>query len=323
MPPVPKPQAPRTRGSDVLATARAGASRPCRIPALLIPAVLLPLLGTACRRSPLPEFDSESSTSPTVSTSGTSTSRTSTSGTSTSEQPLCGNGEVDEEDGEECDDGNTDNTDDCLSTCVFAHCGDGHKQEDVEHCDYGDIESGDGCSSTCQLEYTVFITAAMYFGNMTPTDSEEQNSLQRADANCQQQATDAGLDGQYQAWLSEDSVGPATRFEIEYPSSNFLLVDGTLIAASWQDLLGGKLLTPIYLDQHGNAWPTGSIWTGTGPLGTPVGNNCVNWTTMSTMFYGASGRSGATSASWTDQNYEFRCSTKARIYCFQVTEATR
>ena len=35
----------------------------------------------------------------------------------------CGNGIV--ESPEECDDGNADNTDACLNTCVHAYCGDG------------------------------------------------------------------------------------------------------------------------------------------------------------------------------------------------------
>ena len=36
---------------------------------------------------------------------------------------------------EECDDGNDDNTDDCLDTCQAARCGDGHGREFLETCD--------------------------------------------------------------------------------------------------------------------------------------------------------------------------------------------
>ena len=42
----------------------------------------------------------------------------------------CGNGLPD--DGEACDDGNTDNTDGCLATCVTASCGDNFVQKGVE-----------------------------------------------------------------------------------------------------------------------------------------------------------------------------------------------
>lgn len=54
--------------------------------------------------------------------------------------------------GEECDDGNTDNTDDCLDTCYSASCGDGYVQVDVEVCDDGAANSdteADACHTTC------------------------------------------------------------------------------------------------------------------------------------------------------------------------------
>ena len=48
---------------------------------------------------------------------------------------LCGNGVV--EAGEQCDDGNTSNTDACLNTCVTNVCGDGFVNVGVEQCDDG------------------------------------------------------------------------------------------------------------------------------------------------------------------------------------------
>jgi MYXO-CTERM domain-containing protein len=62
----------------------------------------------------------------------------------------CGNGNVDG--GEACDDGNDDDTDDCLSTCVAATCGDGFVQAGVEACDDGNLDDGDDCDSTCGVE---------------------------------------------------------------------------------------------------------------------------------------------------------------------------
>ena len=59
----------------------------------------------------------------------------------------CGNGAVDAT--EECDDGNDDDTDECLSTCVPASCGDGFLQEGVEQCDDGNDDDSDDCPSTC------------------------------------------------------------------------------------------------------------------------------------------------------------------------------
>jgi len=64
-------------------------------------------------------------------------------------QSRCGNGRV--ESGEECDDGNSSDTDACLSTCKWATCGDGHVRAGVEDCDDGNLIDGDSCSSTCLL----------------------------------------------------------------------------------------------------------------------------------------------------------------------------
>ncbi|AKT39081.1 uncharacterized protein CMC5_032280 [Chondromyces crocatus] len=61
----------------------------------------------------------------------------------------CGNGVLDP--GEECDDGNFDDTDACRSTCQLAACGDGIVQVG-EACDDGNTANGDCCSSTCQAE---------------------------------------------------------------------------------------------------------------------------------------------------------------------------
>ena len=53
--------------------------------------------------------------------------------------------------GEECDDGNANNTDACLDTCVDASCGDTFVQSGIEACDDGNNVNGDGCQGNCQL----------------------------------------------------------------------------------------------------------------------------------------------------------------------------
>ena len=64
--------------------------------------------------------------------------------------PGCGNGIP--EPGEQCDDGNFDNSDACLSTCQNATCGDGFVWAGVEQCDDGNTTPGDGCDANCQYE---------------------------------------------------------------------------------------------------------------------------------------------------------------------------
>ncbi|MBT7930089.1 DUF4215 domain-containing protein, partial [Candidatus Peregrinibacteria bacterium] len=59
----------------------------------------------------------------------------------------CDDGIVDA--GEECDDGNTSNTDACLNTCISATCGDGFVRSGSEECDDGNSYNTDACLNTC------------------------------------------------------------------------------------------------------------------------------------------------------------------------------
>ena len=63
---------------------------------------------------------------------------------------VCGDGVTGA--GEDCDDGNSDNTDACLNDCRDAFCGDGFVQDGVDQCDDGDVVPGDCCDASCQLE---------------------------------------------------------------------------------------------------------------------------------------------------------------------------
>ncbi len=64
------------------------------------------------------------------------------------EQSICGDGLIDTNAGEVCDDGNTDPTDACVA-CVPASCGDGAVRFGAEVCDDGNRLSGDGCRADC------------------------------------------------------------------------------------------------------------------------------------------------------------------------------
>lgn len=60
--------------------------------------------------------------------------------------PTCGDGIHNPAAGEECDDGNTDDTDGCTNSCTI--CGNGVITA-PEHCDDGNTLSGDGCQADC------------------------------------------------------------------------------------------------------------------------------------------------------------------------------
>jgi cysteine-rich repeat protein len=98
----------------------------------------------------------ETSTTSTTTTTTGSTTDDATTGdattgdattTATGGEAVCGDGVV--EGGEACDDGNQDETDACLSSCVAASCGDAIVQVGVEDCDDGNQDETDVCLNTC------------------------------------------------------------------------------------------------------------------------------------------------------------------------------
>jgi cysteine-rich repeat protein len=70
---------------------------------------------------------------------------------------VCGDGLLDADSEETCDDGNTSAGDGCNDICIVEFCGDGlinvdAAQGTVDACDDGNNTDGDGCSSLCQIE---------------------------------------------------------------------------------------------------------------------------------------------------------------------------
>lgn len=72
---------------------------------------------------------------------------------------VCGDGDAGP--AEECDDGNDVETDLCLSTCIEAACGDGLVFEGQEECDDGNLVAGDGCDPTCIVEVWTHVGPAI------------------------------------------------------------------------------------------------------------------------------------------------------------------
>ncbi|MBL9106748.1 MAG: hypothetical protein JNL82_37850 [Myxococcales bacterium] len=101
--------------------------------------------------APPPTTEDTSSGTTTQVDPGTTTLTTEASAEASSSSgpppPGCGDGAVDE--GEMCDDGNDVETDECLSNCVPASCGDGQVHAGVEACDDGNMDETDACTSMC------------------------------------------------------------------------------------------------------------------------------------------------------------------------------
>jgi cysteine-rich repeat protein len=78
---------------------------------------------------------------------------------------VCGDTILNQTDGEECDNGNTDPLDGCNATCLDEYCGDGITQDD-EECDDGNTEPGDGCDESCLSEEVAVIPTMNEWGMM-------------------------------------------------------------------------------------------------------------------------------------------------------------
>jgi hypothetical protein len=144
--------------------------------------------------------------------------------------------------------------------------------------------------------------------------------LAGADARCQAAAFAAKLPGIFQAWLSDDTYSPSTRF-ITHSNVPYRLVDGTKVADDWTDLTDGSPLdASINRKADGTAQTFVMAWTGTTPAGTPIaGQNCSGWASASGG--GVAGvymdPSFGPLPPWTDATTDTPCSGAHQLYCFQ------
>lgn len=210
---------------------------------------------------------------------------------------------------EDCDDGNHDNTDDCVNECELASCGDGHVQAGVEDCDDENTDETDSCDINCKLieHRKVFVSSKGYSGIL--------GGLDGADAECNALAVAAGLSGDFKAWLSDGIDGPATRFTPGF-TGVYELADRTLVVqGGWDGLTGESLAHAIDTDEYGNM-NFASVWTNTDVNGSPLSaDDCSAWSSadgVSTI-----GKSSAVDVKWTNDAGEQLCASENSIYCFQ------
>ena len=159
----------------------------------------------------------------------------------------------------------------------------------------------------------VFVTSTWMNGDL--------GGLEGADTTCQSLASDAGLTGTYQAWLSDDTVSPDSRF-FKSPDP-YVRLDDKTVASNWDDLTDGSIQNPIIVTEQGEtSWP--SVWTNTTFDGLPIGNShCEGWTTG--VNNGKSGKIGYSPYSdvpgydgwWTDAERLNNCDLELALYCFE------
>jgi cysteine-rich repeat protein len=230
-------------------------------------------------------------------------------------EPICGNTVV--EMGEDCDDGNMDDSDDCVAMCKAAECGDTFLQTGVEECDDGNPTDNDGCSSTCKLpRRVVFLTSDTYQGDM-----DGLMGLGGADAQCMASVTAMTGPGPFRAWLSDSTGNPAMRFNASM--TNFAgiyeLVNGTSVAEGWAGLQSGNLLHAIDMTESGADMQMTTPWSNTQKGGTKFSeSHCNNWKSKMNVDNGYVGNADVAvlNEQWTKFGESF-CSTPLPLYCVE------
>jgi hypothetical protein len=175
-------------------------------------------------------------------------------------------------------------------------------------CATGECCTGNGTCGSC----LVFVTSSPHTGNL--------GGLTGADAICQARADEAGLPGDYLAWLSDLTGSPNSRFV--RATVPYRLVSGTIVADNYADLADGSLDAPINITETGATVPAGTqAWTDTGPNDEIFGLApcCQNWQSASPTLAGRAGDTGATNVGWTTF-INVECAAPdvgRRLYCFQ------
>lgn len=185
----------------------------------------------------------------------------------------------------------------------------------------------------------VFVTSQAFNGNL--------GGLAGADAKCQALAQAAGLPGTFKAWLGNATVSAASR--VTHATVPYKLVNGTVVANDFTDLITGKFPTPrgrgfllrhaIDLTELGTPAIGGTlthcfgfpdnrpaVWTNANIDGSIVNNNPVNscgsdWNSAGPSQdggpFGVIGILGQINGNWTVWCGGGTCESTAPLYCFE------
>jgi cysteine-rich repeat protein len=229
----------------------------------------------------------------------------------------CGDSYANALSGEDCDDGNQDDTDECVS-CKLAVCGDGFTWLGQEPCDDGNKDNADECSEDCELPRLVFVSSTKYDGDVV--------GLAGAHLVCETLAGQQWQGRRFRAWLSDEETSPSLCFDTSFKGA-YKLVDGTVVALGWDDLTDGALIHAIDRAQDGTLI-TGRAWTNTLPDGTPAtGPHCDAWTSAFQQDSGRVGDIPEIDMKWTNNGDTASCLQDVmeadqgmHIYCFEDPE---
>lgn len=187
-------------------------------------------------------------------------------------------------------------------------------------CQVDEVAAYDGAAWVCRsLPSPPEPTGKVVFATSLAFQGESIGGVSGADRVCTVLASEAGLPGQFRAWLSDSiATSPVGRF---VPSNApYVRTDGAIVANDWEDLTrcdkgdsGNECLrAPINIDQQGAPVTHHRIWTGTfsnGTLAQTFGSpkrraTCNDWQDdpdVANANDGVAGRPNEVDQDWTER----------------------
>lgn len=160
----------------------------------------------------------------------------------------------------------------------------------------------------------VFVSSQAFQGNLTVLGFV---GLSGADESCRLLA-ESGLSylhgRTWKAFLSDSATNAATR--LTHNPAGYVLVDGTVVAASDTTFFSTSHLHGIDKDENGNFVDGVEVWTGSGGSGVGSGG-CANWTSSDPGgSYPPVGISTRSDPGWANVYLQF-CDHSERLYCVE------
>ncbi len=207
------------------------------------------------------------------------------------------------------------------SACGRLHFGQLGEQDDASI--NGDtITDSDGVTSGDVMGDAAFSNANRAFVTSIGFPLATIGSVANANTLCAQRAAAGGLAGTYVAFLSSTTVDARDQLG---SARGWVRVDGKPIADTLDDLLNGRLIHPIVVDEFGQQIGNGAavnlVTTGTGMDGRydPVGS-CTDFTSTAGII--RSGEFYRTSQAAFTSPIVVQCDGNSRLYCFGVDRST-
>jgi hypothetical protein len=154
-------------------------------------------------------------------------------------------------------------------------------------------------------------------GTFTPS------SLAAADALCADEATAAGLDGEFVALLATQAASAISRVETDGPV--WSRPDGVPLAATVADFVAGAAWETSITETAAGDYVTGLVWTGAASpsVAGSSASTCGDWASPMAGTSGTIGRASAIEVAESFASASFGCQFSAHLYCFERTGAAR